>query len=151
MPNSTIPTSLHCDNHLTQANRADAAALQQHFADVFSPLQSRTPLIEHHFEKQPGVTVRSRLYRLPEHKWQIVQKEFSEMLKIGVIEESHSAWCSPIVLVVKKDGSIQFCTDYRKVNEVSQFDAYPMPLVDELLDRCRGGVAQQARGAVPGN
>ena len=36
---------------------------------------------------------------------------------------------SPIVLVGKKDGSIRFCVDYRKVN------AYPMPRVDELLDR----------------
>ena len=39
------------------------------------------------------------------------------------------------MLVGKLDGSIQFCVDYRKVNDVSRFDAYPMPRVDELLDR----------------
>ena len=39
------------------------------------------------------------------------------------------------MLVGKSDGSIRFCVDYRKVNEVSRFDAYPMPRVDELLDR----------------
>ena len=55
------------------------------------------------------------------------------MLELGVIEESHSAWSSPIMLVGKPDGSSSFCVDYRKVNDV--FDGYPMPRVDELLDR----------------
>ncbi|CAJ0937379.1 unnamed protein product [Ranitomeya imitator] len=57
------------------------------------------------------------------------------MLDLGVIEESHSAWSSPIVLIPKPDGSIQFCNDFRKLNAVSKFDAYPMPRVDELIDR----------------
>ncbi len=57
------------------------------------------------------------------------------MLDLGVIEESHSDWASPIMLVPKTDGSVRFCVDYRKVNDMSKFDAYPMPRVDELLDR----------------
>ena len=64
------------------------------------------------------MTVRLRPYRLPEYKRQTVLKELKSMLELGVIEESQSGWCSPIVLVVKKDGSIHFCVDYRKVNEV---------------------------------
>ncbi len=65
----------------------------------------------------------------------MVQTELEAMLEMGVIEESHSDWASPIVLVPKTDGSVRFCVDYRKVNAVSKFDAYPMPRVDELLDR----------------
>ena len=115
--------------------REQTGRLQQHYADVFSPLPGRTSLIQHRVETYPGMTVRSRPYRLPEHKRKVVQAELKAMVEMGVIEESNSAWCSPIVPVVKKDGSIRFCVDYRKVNEVSRFDAYPMPRVDELLDR----------------
>ena len=130
--NQSAPLS---DGHLSPSQKSDLAELQKRFADVFSPLPGRTSLIHHHIETTPGVSVRTRPYRLPEHKKKLVQAEIGAMLELGVIEESHSAWSSPIVLVGKPDGSIRFCVDYRKVNDVSRFDAYPMPRVDELLDR----------------
>uniref|UniRef100_A0AAQ4PUN6 ribonuclease H n=1 Tax=Gasterosteus aculeatus aculeatus TaxID=481459 RepID=A0AAQ4PUN6_GASAC len=140
VPKSTDPTRLPSDARLSAAQQADIARLQDQFNDVFSSRPGRTDLIVHHIETSPGVTVRTRPYRLPEHKKKMVQRELAAMLEMGVIEESNSAWCSPIVLVTKKDGSIRFCVDYRKVNAVSRFDAYPMPRVDELLDRL--GTAQ---------
>ncbi len=122
-------------DHLSPSQLTDVARLQKDFADVFSPRPGRTSLIQHHIETEPGVVVRSRPYRLPEHKKKVFQSELEAMLEMGVIEESHSDWASPIVLVPKTDGSVRFCVDYRKVNAVSKFDAYPMPRVDELLDR----------------
>lgn len=113
VPKSANPTSPFCDSHLIPSQHTDLADLQQRFANVFSPLPGRTNLIQHHIETQPGVTVRSRPYRLPEHKRKVVQAELKAMLEMGVIEESGSAWCSPIVLVTKKDGGIRFCIDYR--------------------------------------
>ncbi len=47
------------------------------------------------------MVVRSRPYRLPEHKKKVVQSELEAMLEMGVIEESRSDWASPIVLVPK--------------------------------------------------
>ncbi len=59
-------------------------------------------------------------------------EEVQEMLRLGVIEPSRSPWSSPIVMVPKPDGTLRFCSDFRRVNEVS---GYPMPRVDELIDR----------------
>lgn len=67
-----------CDYHLTQPKGADVAAQQQRFADVFLP--GHTSLTEHYFETHPGVMLRSKPNRLPEHKRQIVQRKLSEML-----------------------------------------------------------------------
>ena len=79
--------------------------------------------------------MRTSPYRLPIHIQDVVWRELETMLELGVVEESHSDWCSPVVLVWKPDGSVRFCVDYRRVNAVSKFDAYPMPRIDELMDR----------------
>ena len=57
------------------------------------------------------------------------------MEESGIIEPSASEWSSPIVMVKKKDGSLRMCIDYRRLNAVTEVEAYPMPRVDELIDR----------------
>ena len=60
------------------------------------------------------------------------------MLGHGIIEPSTSDWASPIVTVRKKDTSIRICVDYRRLNSYTKVDAYPMPKVDDLVDRVSG-------------
>ncbi|KAL2095474.1 hypothetical protein ACEWY4_010193 [Coilia grayii] len=103
--------------------------------DVFSETPGRTTVITHDIKTAPGKTVRLRPYRIPEAQRQAIRQEVQKMLDLGVLEESHSAWSSPIVLVGKPDGSIRFCNDYRKVNEIAELDTYPMPRADELVER----------------
>ena len=60
------------------------------------------------------------------------------MLKNKVIEPSKSPWASPIVLVPKKDDTLRFCVDYRKLNEVTIKDSYALPRIDDALATLNG-------------
>lgn len=56
-------------------------------------------------------------------------------LKEGVIQPSRSEYTSPLVLVPKKDGTIRVCVDYRRLNKKIIKDRYPMPVMEEQLDK----------------
>ena len=120
---------------LSPAQGQDLKELIGRSRDVFSERPGRTHAITHDIDTKPGVVIRQRPYRIPEARRKAVQEEVKKMLQLGVIEESHSPWSSPIVIVPKPDGTLRFCNDFRKLNEVSLFDAYPMPRVDELIER----------------
>ena len=105
------------------------------FQDVLHGKPGCTMLTEHSIPTGSSIPVRQAPYRLPYAHREWVKKEIEAMLKDGVVEPSMSDWASPIVLIEKKDGGIRFCVDYRKLNVVTQGDAYPMPRVDELLDQ----------------
>lgn len=64
-----------------------------------------------------------------------VNAELDQMLKEGIMEPSSSPWSSLIVMVKKKDGSYRFCVDYRKVNKVTERDAYSLPYISTTLDK----------------
>ena len=79
--------------------------------------------------------IRQNPYRIPQAYRERVRKEIEDMERLGIIRPSTSEWASPLVIVTKKDGSLRLCVDFRRLNAVSEFDAYPMPRVEEVLDK----------------
>ena len=77
--------------------------------------------------------IRQMPRRVPFHLKKAVDEQIDEMLSKGVIRPSTSEWASPVCLVRKPDGSLRFCVDYRKLNEVSKHDAYPLPNINDCL------------------
>ena len=58
----------------------------------------------------------------------------------GAIQPSVSPWASPVTLVAKRDGSIRFCVDFRRLNYVTIQYAYPLPLIDNIFYQVAGSV-----------
>ena len=94
-----------------------------------------TDLVEMEIETGDTPPIKQPVRRLPFGVREEVAKLIRDMQKNGVIEPSKSPWASPIVLVRKRDGSHRFCVDYRKVNAVTKADKFPLPRIDDLLDR----------------
>ena len=65
----------------------------------------------------------------------MLKEELTNLLDQGIIEESTSPWASPIVIVPKSDGTLRLCTDFRKVNNVTVPDPFPLPRIEDLLDK----------------
>lgn len=78
--------------------------------------------------------IRLRPHRLPHHLREQLRKDLQEMQKHGIISESDSAWASPIVYVTKSDGTYRLCTDFRRLNEITEPDIYPLPRINDILD-----------------
>lgn len=71
-------------------------------------------------------------------KQAIVEEELNEKLNTGIAEPSHSGWASPVILPPKQDVGHQFCVDSRKVNAVTETDAYPLPYINDILESLSG-------------
>ena len=90
---------------------------------------------EHRITLETGTKpVRSMPYRQGPAMRTKAEAEIRRMRDAGVIEPATSEWASPIVLVPKKDGSLRFCVDYRRINAKTVADAYPLPRIDDCLD-----------------
>ncbi len=77
-------------------------------------------------------------WHIPPSLYDEVWTHLQEMLDLGAIVPSKSPWVSPVVLVQKKDGSLDFCIDLRKLNAHTVCDAYTLPRIEESLDSLSG-------------
>lgn len=126
---------------LTETERELIAALLVEFQDVFSKSDrdlGRTDQEPHDIDTKDRTPIRERFRRVPFMQQQEIDSQVKKMLEQGVISPSDSPWASPVVLVQKKDGSKRFCVDYRKLNEATVKDAYPLPRIDESLEALGG-------------
>ena len=135
--------SLRLD-HLNSEEKQSVIKICSEFNDVFhleGDLLTTTNAGEHSIKLKEDVNpIKCKSYRLPESQKDEIAKQCKEMLKNNIIEPTKSPWNAPILLVRKKmdaSGEMKWrlVVDYRKLNEITKDDAYPLPNIDEILDQ----------------
>lgn len=79
--------------------------------------------------------IKQHAYRVNPAKWALMQQEVKYLVEHKLTVPSTSAWSSPCVLVPKSDNTTHFCNDYRKVNSVTKPDSFPLPRMEDCIDR----------------
>ncbi len=124
--------------HLPMDGKQQLLQILEYNSRVCTHRTGRTDVLQHRIYTTCQVPIKQRPYRLSPVKQAAMEEQLEVMLEEGIVEPSHSAWASPVVLVPKKNGKLRFCVDYRKVNATTESDAYPLPNITEILESLSG-------------
>jgi len=119
--------------------KAELSGVLQKHSKVFTPLPKDLPpqrAVDHEIVLQPWFSTSFSCYISHEScELQETQRQLTELLDMGYIQPSKSPFGAPILFVRKKNGKLRMCVDYRALNKITVKNRYPLPRIDELLDR----------------
>lgn len=121
--------------HLPESKRSELVELVHKYPGLFGDVPSRTGWAEHDIDVGDARPIKQRFYRTSPEKVKYLDSEVSYMLDNNIAVPSSSSWASPCILVPKPDKTPRFCTDMRKVNSVTKSDSFPLPRMDDCIDR----------------
>ena len=120
---------------LTPVQAKDISSLLVKFHKITADLPGTCNFMVHDIELIPGSRpIKQNAYTLNPVKKDIMRQEVEYLLMNDLAEPSLSPWASPCILIPKPDGSHRFCTDYRKVNQVTVKDSFPLPRINDIID-----------------
>ncbi|GFT65099.1 retrovirus-related Pol polyprotein from transposon 17.6 [Trichonephila clavipes] len=96
------------------------------YQNVFEPGGEATNILEHHINMGNSPPISVPPNRMSPVKKKILRKEVEDLLEKDIIEECESPYGAPVVLIQKPNNQFRLCIDYRKLNEVTVPDIYPL-------------------------
>ncbi|GBM97051.1 Retrovirus-related Pol polyprotein from transposon 297 [Araneus ventricosus] len=126
---------------LNEEQRTAVRKLLNEFQDLFSICDAdvgRCNMTQHRINTGGHPPIKQYPRRWPLARKEEAEHLVKEIVDNGIIKQSSGPLASAIVLVKKKDGSTRFCVDYRKLNEITKKDSYPLPGIDDTLDALNG-------------
>ncbi|KAI2655643.1 Transposon Ty3-I Gag-Pol polyprotein [Labeo rohita] len=122
-------------NHLTLTQKRDIVELIENSPSLFCDIPSQTTVLQRDIDVGYANPIKQHPYRLNPRKRELMKAEVDYLHRNNFASPSQSAWSSPCLLVPKADSSVRFCTDYRKVNAVTKPDSFPLPRMEDCIDR----------------
>ncbi|GFU68582.1 hypothetical protein TNCV_3624031 [Trichonephila clavipes] len=104
----------------------------------YEPKKTETINVSMRIILKDDIPVYQPARRLSLSENQDVNKQIDEWLEQGIVRPSSPEYASPIVLVKKKDGTTRLCVDYRRLNRKLVKDRFPLPLIEDVLDKLQG-------------
>lgn len=127
---------------LDHHGRQQLLKLLYEYRDVFSTNDhdlGTTTIIKHQIVPKSDKVVYRRQYRHSEEQHKLIDEEVEKLLKSGVIKESMSPFNNPVLMVPKSEpGKWRFCLDCRYINDLTEDQYFPIPLIDEAMDGLAG-------------
>ena len=122
-------------SHLEPSQQEELKQLIHEYEHLFPDIPTRTDKIYHDVIVEDSKPIKQHPYRMTPLKRKYLQDEVKYLLENDFIEPSQSNYSSPCILVPKSNGTYRMCTDYRKVNSVTKTDSFPIPRIDDCIDK----------------
>ena len=113
----------------------DIKELEKEFSDVLTEEPGYTNIVKMTIDVCGAVPIEQRPYRVPDKLKDKDAKEIQKLKDAKIIEESDSTWASPMIPVVKPNGDIRVCVDFRRVNQVTRQDHFYIPTLHDILEK----------------
>lgn len=139
---NTLPASLDFDIDVPNIYKPKLLEVLSRYNNIIATSGNAVSCVNNttmHIRLKDEFVVNRNPYRLSINERQIVHDIVKDLLANNIIQESESPFASPIILVKKKEGSYRLCCDYRELNSHTIRDRYPLPLVEDQLDRLGKG------------
>ncbi len=126
------------DSDLTEQQQNQVREFLKQNVEVFAPNPKKpnvTTHVKHSINTGAHAPIQFRPHRSSHEEEKIIVKTINEFHELGLIRKSSSSWAFPVIIVPKKDNTVRFCVDYRPLNKITKKDTYPLPRIDDLLEK----------------
>ncbi|XP_058100546.1 uncharacterized protein LOC131245243 [Magnolia sinica] len=136
-----MKAEIDCEIRTVKIYEGDEVPFMFPFQNVFKAILGLPPQLDIDFTIDlvlGAKPISLPTYRIPPCEMEELRSQIDNLLKSGFIRPSVSPWGAPVLFVKKNDCSLQLCVDYRRLNEVTVRNKYPLPRIDDLFDQLRG-------------